>query len=243
MSKLTTRITRPQALSAAEIELLFQLYATYYGGTDSTLFGHDLASKDHLLLLLDEAHHVRGFSTLQLLCCQHQNTPIRAVFSGDTIIDHRFWGEQTLPLAWCRLVGQIKAQAPDIPLYWLLIVKGDRTYRYLNVFSKSYYPNRRHATPSETQDLINHLASQRFGQHYQPQTGLVHYPQSRGHLKSPWLNTPGNNLEAQFFAQQNPHHAQGDELVCLTLLEETNLRSFALRGFREGLAAGALEPY
>ena len=47
--------------------------------------------------------------------------------------------------------------------------------------------------------------------------------------------------EAQFFARCNPRHATGDELVCLTRLEADNLRSFALRGFLQGLADGALE--
>ena len=115
----------------------------------------------------------------------HPSRPQRPrPLSGDTIIDHRFWGEQTLPLAWCCLAGRIKARQPDLPLYWLLIVKGDRTYRYLNVFSKTYYPNRRYPTPPETQSLIDHLAAARFGRHYLPESGLIRYPESQGHLKT-----------------------------------------------------------
>ena len=117
-------------------------------------------------------------------------------------------------------------------------MKGDRTYRYLNVFSKQYYPNRKTPTPPEIQSLMNQLARERFGAHYLPERGIVHYPQSQGHLKARWHNSAaGRNPEAQFFAEKNPHYQQGDELVCLTLLDAGNLKSFALRGFLAGQAA------
>ncbi len=41
-----------------------------------------------------------------------------------------------------------------------------------------------------------------------------------------------------YFFQHNPRHALGDELVCLCELEAANLRSFALKAFREGMAGG-----
>ncbi|MGF6148314.1 Uncharacterised protein [Kingella potus] len=241
MNKLTTRTEAPQNLSAAQTAALYALYARYYGGTSPELFRRDLAEKDHILLLEDESGQTRGFTTLKTIPFSHQGQSGRALFSGDTIIDHRYWGEQTLPLAWCALAGRLKAQQPDTPLHWLLIVKGDRTYRYLNVFSKAYYPNRRTPTPPDIQRLIDHLAAARFGTHYHPDTGLVRYPQSQGHLKSEWLNgKTAANPEAAYFRSRNPGHAQGDELVCLTLLAPENLRSFALHGFLAGLEQGPL---
>ena len=85
---------------------------------------------------------------------------------------------------------------------------------------------------------MNQLARKRFGAHYLPERGIVHYPQSQGHLKAQWHNSASNrNPEAQFFAEKNPHYQQVDELVCLTLLDAGNLKSFALRGFLAGQAA------
>ena len=223
MNKLTTRTASPSELTEAAVGSLYGLYAHYYGGTSPELFRRDLLEKDHILLLEDENGETRGFTTLKVIPFTHLGRSGRALFSGDTIIDHRFWGEQTLPL------------------YWLLIVKGDRTYRYLNVFSKTYYPNRRYPTPPETQSLIDHLAAARFGRYYLPESGLIRYPESQGHLKNEWLNEKtADNPESRFFRSRNPGHTQGDELVCLTLLEPDNLRSFALRGFTQGLALGAL---
>ena len=234
---LATRTQTPQSLSEIQTAQLYALYATYYGGTSPELFQRDLQEKDQILILQDGNTPV-GFTTLKIIRAEHQNQPVRAVFSGDTIIRHEYWGSQTLPLAWCELIGKIQAQQPRIPLYWLLIVKGDRTYRYLNVFSKQYYPNRKTPPPPEIQSLMNQLARERFGAHYLPERGIVHYPQSQGHLKARWHNSAaGRNPEAQCFAEKNPHYQQGDELVCLTLLDAGNLKSFALRGFLAGQAA------
>ncbi len=157
---LATRTQTPQSLSESQTAQLYALYATYYGGTSPELFQRDLQEKDQILILQDGNTPV-GFTTLKIIRAEHQNQPVRAVFSGDTIIRHEYWGSQTLPLAWCELIGKIQAQQPRIPLYWLLIVKGDRTYRYLNVFSKQYYPNRKTPTPPEIQSLMNQLARER----------------------------------------------------------------------------------
>ena len=98
--------------------------------------------------------------------------------------------------------------------------------------------------PVKNEDLwreLDRLAAARFGAHYRPDSGLIRYPESQGHLKSEWLNEKtAANPEAAYFRSRNPRHAEGDELVCLTLLAPENLRSFALRGFLAGLQRGAL---
>ena len=38
-------------------------------------------------------------------------------------------------------IGQIKREAPDMPLYWFLLVKGHRTFKYLPVFGRSFFPH------------------------------------------------------------------------------------------------------
>ena len=87
MSRLHTRTLSPQRLPESQIDTLFALYARYYAGTSAALFRRDLLEKDHILLLQDATDTVRGFSTLKIISFVHRNTPARAVFSGDTIID------------------------------------------------------------------------------------------------------------------------------------------------------------
>ncbi|WP_419650260.1 hypothetical protein [Thiolapillus sp.] len=150
----------------------------------------------------------------------------------------QFWGEQTLPRAWCRFAGHLKAQEPQLPLYWLLIVKGHRTYRYLKVFSRRYFPAVNCQTPEPVRRIMDCLAQERFGQCYDATTGVIHFPGSRGYLKPEWAALDDNKQgkpEVAFFLEKNPGHGQGDELVCLTELVESNLKRQALQAFCRGM--------
>lgn len=213
---------------------MLRLYCRYYEACDGERFQRDLAEKDYVILLHDLQGDLRGFSTLEVLAFEYDGRPQRAVFSGDTIVHHQFWGGQTLPLAWCRLAGRIKAQAPGLPLYWFLISKGHRTYRYLPLFAKRFYPTWRYETPSAIQALMDGLARQKFGDTYDPSTGLIRFPRSHGHLRTPWAEVDSRLSEkpdVRYFLNRNPGHRRGDELVCLTELCSDNLRSHALRAF------------
>jgi len=217
---------------------MFDLYFQYYAGTSATLFNSDLKQKDYVILLWNESHQLQGFSTVQLINFEFNHQPIRAIFSGDTIIHNDYWGEQTLPLAWCRLSGKIKAENTELPLYWFLIVKGYRTYRYLPIFSHKFYPTHRYPTPPEIQSLMDYLANFKFGDYYDPQTGLVKFPESQGHLRDDWADVKEgfrDKPDIKYFLERNPEYYKGHELVCFTELSEENMRSHARRGFIEGL--------
>ena len=237
--RLDARIIRIHALPEKMRESMFRLYHHYYEATSMERFLADLAVKDEVLLLFDETDAIRGFSTLQHIECEWPEASCRVVFSGDTIVDHRFWGEQTLAFAWIRRVGAIKAERPDIPLYWLLIVKGHRTYRYLQAFSRDYYPHWQRDTPAPMQRLMDHLGLQLFGADYKPDSGIVSFPMSRGQLRPEWADPPVEVLsrpEVTFFLRKNPGYRRGEELLCLTELTPGNLRPLARRVFESGMA-------
>jgi hypothetical protein len=236
MARLTA-IVRPQAeIDAARRERMYALYATYYDAVTPERFRSDLEDKD-FVIELREQDELRGFSTVALMdfdACGAR----RAIFSGDTIVDRRCWGEQSLARAFCRLAGNLKALAPRIPLYWFLISKGHRTYRYLSAFSRVYYPSPHLPTPPEAQAWLDELATRRFGAAYVPELGLVRFPSSHGYLKPDWAGIHRGALErpeVRFFSERNPRHSEGDELCCITALEASNLRSFARREFLEGV--------
>jgi hypothetical protein len=238
MNKLTDRVIFKSDFCETQCRQMYELYQKYYGGTNWSLFREDLTRKHCAILLLDRSQALRGFTTLEIIDFEWENQPRRALFSGDTIIDRPYWGEQTLPLAWCRLAGQIKAELPQLPLYWFLIVKGYRTYRYLPVFAKSFYPTWRSPTPDSMRALMDYLATLKFGDNYRRETGLVQFPESRGHLNGIWAEIkPGyrQKPDVRYFLERNPNYDCGDELVCLMELTEENMRSQAKRGFIEGI--------
>jgi len=238
MPSLSASIIEIPDITATDRRAMFQLYQRYYGGTSEEVFFSDLADKDYALLLRDDEDQVGGFSTLALL---DDDTPhaMRALFSGDTIVDRAFWGQQQLAFNWIRFAGQLKAQHPEVPLYWFLIVKGHRTYRYLSTFSIDYYPHHANPTPPATNDLMTRLARARFGGHFDAGSGLVKFPSARGHLQPEWARVPPQDAhkpEVRYFLERNPNYVSGDELVCLTELTLSNLRPLAKRIFLQGMA-------
>ena len=225
-------------LTEDEIVAMWDLYSHYYGGTEETRFRGDLAEKTDVILSRDETGTIRGFSTIFVYPTEFESETIRVIFSGDTIIDHRYWAKNDFAFAWIRFSARIKSEAPEIPLFWFLIVKGHRTYRYMGVFGKRYYPAPGWDTPPRLKRLTDQLAVERFGKDYDATTGLVRFEKSHGHLKSEWAGvTEGarRRVEVEFFLDRNPGYARGDELVCLCEVSEENMKRITLRLFKEGL--------
>jgi hypothetical protein len=240
MNRLNAQVIPRQELPNNLSQSMYKLYAYYYDATNWERFFTDLSNKDYVILLWNEQQEIQGFSTLAVLEFEFERQLSRAIFSGDTIINHLYWGEQTLPLAWCRLAGKIKAEAIELPLYWFLIVKGYRTYRYLPVFAKTFYPNCRYPTPARYQALMDYLGTQKFGDYYDAESGLVRFPTSQGHLRGEWADIkPGitDKPDVRYFLERNPDYDKGHELVCLMELKEDNMRSHARRGFLAGLTS------
>jgi hypothetical protein len=227
-------------LTDRAIGAMFDLYDRYYDATSRPLFEADLRNKDYVVTLREASGALAGFSTLALMAADIGGRSLRAIYSGDTIIDHAHWGTQALAFTWIRFAGTVKAWAPDAPLYWFLIVKGHRTYRYLSAFSVDFYPRWDRPTPGQTRDVMDHLARRRFADAYDATRGVVSFPCSRGHLKPEWATieqTEAPRPDVAFFLRSNPGYVSGDELVCLTELTSNNLRPLARRVFEQGLNA------
>lgn len=241
MNSLTAHL-RPQVeLTEADRLAMFRLYESYYEATNLELFLGDLAGKSHIVELHADGA-LRGFSTLATIDFEFEGVANRAVFSGDTIIDAAYWGEQALVRAFCRFAGGLSARTGEGRLFWLLISKGYRTYRYLSTFAREYYPHHARQTPEPIRQRLEHLARLKFEEHFDCESGLVRFAQSRGQLRTPWAQIRGPLLDhpaVRFFLARNPRYWAGEELVCLTELAPGNLRSFARRAFLEGLELGA----
>ena len=239
MGKLKSCVRERRELNEDDVAAMVRLFDNYYEGAAPTQFAQDLSGKTHVIELRD-GDALCGFSTLcvyELAEVAGQLGPIRVIYSGDTIIDHAYWGEQTLALAFCRFAGTLKAADPDRPLYWLLISKGHRTYRYLHLFAHSYHPQHDQVATPSLERLAADVAQQRFGDAYDERLGLVRFGAAATRLRAQWQDERSARRPSPaiaYFLQRNPQHALGDELVCLCELAPSNLRSFALKAFQQG---------
>lgn len=238
MGKLVASYADIAALDDGLRRRMFAVFERYYDAVSMQHFVEDLESKTLAILLHDKDGNLQGFSTLEVIPFESDDGPCVAIYSGDTIVSHHYWGEHELASAWCYFAGQIKQQHPGIPLYWFLIVKGHRTYRYLPAFTREFYPNHRKKTPPRLQKIIDQLATEKFGDAYLPDAGLLRFPESHGHLKPKWAEVDedlGARPHVAFFLRANPGFASGDELVCLTELCEQNMRFVSRASFIRGM--------
>jgi hypothetical protein len=197
---------------------MLALMQEHFAGVTEELFDRDLAEKNWVILLEDDRGRLRGFSTQLLSAMQVSGAPVRVVFSGDTIVDRDAWGSNALARTWLEAV---RTWQSDVPLYWLLITSGFRTYRFLPVFWKEFWP--RHDSPALPAILMA-MASERFGRRYDQATGIVRLAAPQV-LRNGLAEIPPNRLgnpHVEFFARVNPGHARGDELACLCPLTRAN---------------------
>ncbi len=230
-------------LAPDEIMSMAALYLENYDGSSFELFRGDLSAKNEAILLHLDGELV-GFTTLKIHSDTWGGKPIRVVYSGDTIVGTAHWGQQQLAFAWIAHAGEIKAAAPSEPLYWLLLVKGHRTFKYLPAFGLSFFPHWS-IDRSDLKPLADHLAARLFGADYRPETGVVAFAESRGHLR-PDLALPTaeemRRPDTRFFLDHNPGYRQGHELVCLCELELCNMKPLTARVFRRGLGPSTDTP-
>ena len=230
----TAEFSAVKGLDEATRARLVHLYLDHYESSNVARVLCDLSTKQEVLLLYHDKELV-GFTTLEFYPFSWRGQTVHIVFSGDTVVDRGHWGQQTLAFRWIERIGQLKAEHPDQPLYWFLIVKGHRTYRYLPAFSKSFYPHWS-IDRGDLKPLADALAEAKYGSNYNPATGVVEFAVSHGHLK-PEIAFPTKEERAkpavQFFLDRNPGYLEGHELVCLCEIEETNMKPLTRRLFRK----------
>ena len=229
-----TEFRNVSELSFVQRQEMGLLYLNYYDGVGIEQFLADLEEKSEVLLLF-HGDRLVGFTTMQMYTVPWQNQTVRIVYSGDTIVDKAHWGQQFLAFAWISRMGQIKREQPDMLLYWFVVVKGHRTFRYLPVFARSFYPNW-NGQNAELKALADYLAFQKFGRYYNPESGVVEFEISKGHLKEEIALPKQVEQEkdsVRFFLSRNPGYRLGHELVCLCELAEENMKPFSRRLFNK----------
>jgi hypothetical protein len=231
LSEIISVVVPRTELTTAQTHEMFALLEAHFEGVTPAQFERDLLEKSHAILLSRDEHLV-GFSTLLVYETEFEQTPVSVVYSGDTIVAPEAWGTAALPRAWIAAVNQLRSTVPRGRYYWLLLTSGFRTYRFLPVFWREFFPCFERATPPESQRLLHHLARERFSAQYDPGSGLVRFTHPQ-RLRTGLNQIPEGRLASDphvnFFARRNPHSSQGDELVCLTELSADNLTAAGRR--------------
>lgn len=202
-------------LDAPTRAALWELYRTHYDRTDEARFFADLDGKHDIILLRDLSNRTLvGFSTLHTAAIESHRAVV--IFSGDTIIAAPYQGQSALQREFVRYILSVVRRARGVDVYWFLISKGYKTYLLLSRNFHSYWPRHDRPTPPAVQDLLDTSARARFGDAYDPTTGLIRFDPPGPRLYPDVAPLPDDLApDVAFFVHRNPNHADGDELCCL----------------------------
>jgi len=223
MSKLYYKTLRVEKLQSHQIERMYFVFSRYYQDTCLNKFKDDLLKKDSVFLLFDDTEHaIQGFSTIVNINLKIDEKKIRGVFSGDTVIEKKYWGQGTLGKAFLKYLFMQKVKSPFKPLYWYLISKGYKTYLLMANNFNTHYPRYEKDTPPMEQKILNAFGHNLYPKEYNIKTGLIAFS-SNDNLKDSLKTkaapiTEGmlnENPKISFFNKKNPNWIKGDELACI----------------------------
>jgi hypothetical protein len=218
-------------LAASSKSEMHALFVEHFDGVSFAQFNRDLVEKD-LALLLEREDRLVGFSTLLAYTTVFEGESINVIYSGDTIVSPDAWGTAALPRAWVAGVESLRLSLPSARCFWLLLTSGFRTYRFLPVFWREFFPRYDSSTPPEMQRMLNHLARERFGSQFE--NGIVRFSKPQQLRRALQKIPQGREQDphVSFFLARNPGHARGDELVALTEISAENLTPAGRRMMR-----------
>jgi hypothetical protein len=219
-------------LSAETRTRMFVLMDAHYACVRPEQFDRDLREKQWAILVQDATDEVRGFSTLAFFDADVDGREVQILFSGDTIIERAYWGDPALAAAWGRFALSAAEERPGEELYWLLVSKGFRTYRYLPLFFREFYPRYDRPFPESLRRVLDAAAQTKFASAYDAARGLVQGDRAKDRLRPELAGIPAGRLSdphVRYFVKRNPQFAQGDELCCLAPIGRENFTDAALR--------------
>jgi len=219
-----------ESLTVDHREEMFALLSRHFEGVTRRQFESDLAEKNWVLEIRRDGC-LCGFSTLLMTEVDFAGRLATVIYSGDTIVAPEAWGSPVLARTWIAAVNHLRASFPERPCYWLLLTSGFRTYRFLPVFWREFYPRCGAPTPNEIQQWLDHLAQTRYGEAFDRAAGIVRFSQPQ-RLRAELRETAAGRRKDRhvaFFLERNPAHGDGDELVCITEIDDSNLTAAGRR--------------
>lgn len=229
MQTLAT-ITCVPKIRSADAERMLALHCRYYDQVQRETFLGDLSEKDWAILLRDPAGEIAGFSTLQLLALEIDGMGHRFLFSGDTVVGEKHRMSPALAGSFGHVLIRLMEQCGETNLYWFLISKGFRTYRFLPVFFHRFFPVFDQPTPAPVARLLDAVAHHKFGRQYDAASGIIRPGGDRLNPRAAAVpDYRKKDPHVEFFLRRNPGCGRGDELACLAAITRRNLNRFAWR--------------
>ncbi|MBI3736264.1 hypothetical protein HY256_07095 [Candidatus Sumerlaeota bacterium] len=238
MRKLEGKLREVIRVTPGERDQMFALMDRYYLGMKRPEFEADLDEKQWVIQLIQpETGRIQGFSTQVIMKTEVGERTVKALFSGDTIIAPEYWANNNFIQVWGRfalsLMDAAEESFPPVELYWFLISKGYKTYRFLPVFFHEFYPRHDVESSRKVRRVIDALGRHKYPERYDPARGVICAENDDScRLREDVAQVTPERLadpHVRFFLRRNPEHARGDELCCIAPLTRANFTRAAYR--------------
>lgn len=217
MTAIVSLTTRIGELSETDRDVCFSLLSRYFLDIRREDFERDLAEKEAVLMLRDGTADgaIVGFSTIMTLRLPLPGRSVRAIFSGDTVVDPQFRFSSGALRELGSYFLDALARFPGEEVYYLLISKGWRTYKLLPSLFRRFSPAAGVVDPSE-QAIISSFGISRYPEVFCASTGLIRGGAGAPRVRPDGVDAIPMRIDANtaFFLEANPGYLDGDELVC-----------------------------
>ena len=233
--KLRGNVQDVHSVGPIDRDAMFRLMEQNYGNMRRDRFDADLDAKRWVIIVRRQADDCPvGFSTQVLLQARVEGRRVQALYSGDTVVDRGHWGDPALGHAWGNFaLDLIDRHPPECgPLFWFLTSKGFRTYHYLPLFFRSYFPRPAAATPAWEQAVTDAFGEIVGGIRYDWSRKIICAARGGDFVRSEVAELNAKRRtdpRVRFFVQRNPGYQEGDELCCLAPLTRENFTPAAYR--------------
>ncbi len=232
--KVSTFFRPIKAITVTHIKQMYELYAGFYENTSLDIFLSDLSKKSGVILVTRKSDdRIVGFSTQTFFDLKVDGKRVRGIFSGDTIIEPAYWGNNALANTFYRRLIIERIKRPFVPFYWFLISKGYKTYLLMTNNFYNYYPKvdgNRGGRNERYHNITQAYCEQLFPEAFDKDNMLLDFGDSYVRLKgdvaeiTPELKSANKHIA--FFEQVNPSWRRGTEVPCLAACDyESLLRS------------------
>ena len=219
MGEMHTKTISTKDLQEEQLKRMFSLMVQYYEKVSIEVFRADIFDKQKVILLLSSDGQIQGFSTIVELSLEAHGKKFIAIYSGDTVLEKKYWGNGALPSAFGQCLWAVKMRNPLTPVYWFLISKGYKTYLLMTNNFPTHFPRFETKTPSKYAQVMDTFYQNRFGSSYDSTTGIIRFAANKvSFLKEDVAEIDSGTQQSpriRFFESKNPGWRQGDELACV----------------------------
>lgn len=224
-------------VSVPVMRRMYEIYSGYYENISLDIFCRDMVEKSGVILVEEKpTKRVVGFSTLKTLDMNVDGRRVKGVFSGDTIMEEKYWGSRALQVTFFLRMIREKLRHPFRPLFWLLISKGYKTYLLMANNFHTYYPHPE-GRNADLAPLVDSYCERLFSDYYCEENKLLDFGEGYTHLKSNVAKITAEmrqkNEKIHFFETRNPTWNRGTELPCIGEINFSLLLSYPFSLWRK----------